>query len=151
MKKTILKITVLSMFAAAMVAAPATVLAQDAMSTNAPAAPEHKPEAPAKHKKHDHSVFNGKLSAIDANAMTFTVGKQTFDVTSETKITKDGQPATLADGAVGEMAGGAYKKGADGKLSATSIHFGSKSGGEKKHKKKAGPDSTGGGTNSVPN
>jgi hypothetical protein len=146
MKKTILKITVLNIFAAAIIALPVSAQDQvtDTITTNAPA-------APAKHKKHDHSVFNGKLSAIDANAMTFTVGKQTFDVTSETKITKDGKPATLADGAVGEMAGGAYKKGADGKLSATSVHFGSKSEGEKKHNKKAGPDSTGTSTNSVPN
>jgi len=149
MKSTILKTTTLSLFAAALVAAPAAVLAQDAASTNAPAAPEQKTEAPpVKHKKHDHSVFNGKLSTIDAAAMTFTVGKQTFEVTSETKITKDGKPATLADVTAGEMAGGSYKKGADGKLTATTVHFSSKSEGEKKHKKK---DSSGGLTNSVPN
>jgi hypothetical protein len=150
MKKMIFKITTLGLFALAIIAMPATGRAQDAMSTNAPAAPEQKAEVPpVTHKKHDHSVFNGKLSAIDTNAMTLTVGERTFEITSETKITKDGEPAILSDGVVGEMARGAYKKGADGKLSATSVHFGAKSDGEKR--KQANPDSTGGGTNSVPN
>lgn len=140
MKKTILTITTLSLFAAAMIALPAPAQAQDTTSTNAPA-------APVKHKKHDHSVFNGKLSAVDTNAMTLTVGERTFEITSETKITKDGKPATLADGVVGETVGGAYKKDAEGKLTATSIHFGAN---EKKHKKKSESD-TGSSTNSVPN
>ncbi len=149
MKRTILKITALNLLAAAIVAMPAWSRAQDAMSTNTPAAPEQTTNAPVKHRKHDHSVFNGKLSAIDTNAMTFTVGTKTFEVTSETKITKDGQPATLSDGVVGEMAGGAYKKGADGKLSATSVHFGAKSDAEKKKKRKSNPDSTDTSTNSA--
>jgi hypothetical protein len=144
MKRTILKITALSLFAAAIAAAPAVTRAQDA--TNAPAASDQ--PAPVKHKKHDLVPFHGKLSAIDTNAMTLTVGERTFEVTSDTKITKDGQPAVLADGVVGEMAGGAYKKGADGKLSATSVHFGAKSAGEKK---KANPDGTGSSTNSMTN
>jgi len=131
-----------------MVAAPAVTRAQDA--TNAPAA-----EAPVKHKKSEHATvpFNGKLSAIDTNAMTLTVGARTFEITSETKITKAGQPATLSDGVVGEPVGGAYKKNADGKLSATSVHFGAKSDGTstegKKKKKKAAAESTGTSTNSV--
>jgi hypothetical protein len=146
MKRTILKITALSLFAAAMVAAPMVTRAQDA--TNTPAMSGQ--ETPVKHKKHDTVSFHGKLSAIDTNAMTLTVGERTFEITSETKITKDGQPATLADGVVGEMAGGAYKKGADGKLSATSVHFGSKSAGQKK-KTTANPDSAGSSTNGAAN
>jgi hypothetical protein len=146
MKRTILKITALSLFAAAIVAAPAVARAQDA--TNAPAMSGQ--ETPVKHKKHDVMPFRGKLSAIDTNAMTLTVGERTFEITSETKITKDGQPATLADGVVGEMAGGAYKKGADGELSATSVHFGLKSAGKTK-KTTANPDNTGSSTNSATN
>ena len=149
MTKTILKITVLNLFAAAMVAMSA--YAQDAAPTNAPAAPEQKADAPVKHKKSDHLVFKGKLSAVDTNSMTLTVGKRTFEITSETRITKDGQPATLSDGVLGEKASGAYKKDADGKLTATSIRFGAKSPVEMKKKKQANPDSTGGTTNSVPN
>jgi hypothetical protein len=146
MKRTILKITALSLFAAAIVAMPAVACAQDATATNAPVASDQ--PAPVKHKKHDAIPFHGKLSAIDTNAMTLTVGTHTLEITSETKITKDGQPAVLSDGVVGEMAGGAYKKGADGKLSATSVHFGAKSAGEKK---KANPDSTGTSTNGATN
>jgi hypothetical protein len=148
MKKAILKISLLNFIAAAIIALPAAGRAQEAATPNAPAAPEQKSEAPTKHKKHDHSVFNGKLSAFDAKAMTLTVGERTFEITSETKITKNDKPATLADGVVGEMVGGAYKKDAAGKLIATSIHFGGKSEGEKKHKKKSEPE-TAGGTNSA--
>ena len=151
MKRTILKITALSLFAAAMVAAPTVTRAQDA--TNAPAMSGQ--ENPVKHKKHDTMPFHGKVSAIDANAMTFTVGTQTFEVTSETMITKGGKPATLTDAVVGETAGGAYKKGADGKLSTTTVTFGAKatggSGEKKKKKKSANPDSTGSTTNSMAN
>jgi hypothetical protein len=138
MKKTVLKITALSLFAAALVVAPAVTRAQDA--TNAPTATS---EAPVKHKRSEHAAvpFNGKLTAIDTNAMTLTIGERTFEITSETKITKDGFPATLADGVAGEMTGGAYKKTADGKLSATIIHFGTKSEGTAKKKKKPAADS----------
>jgi hypothetical protein len=143
MKIHILTITALSIFAAAIVVTPVSAQAQDTASTNAPA-------APVKHKKHDHSVFNGKLSAIDSKAMKLTVGERTFEITSDTKITKDGKPATLADGVVGEPVGGAYKKDPEGKLIATSIHFGGKADSEKKHKKKS-DENAGSSTNSVPN
>ncbi|HEY1718979.1 MAG TPA: hypothetical protein VGH42_11900 [Verrucomicrobiae bacterium] len=120
--KNILKI---SLFAAAIIAAPALSRGQDT-STNAPAvAPGQTTPAPAKPKKQG-LVFRGTVSTIDTNAMTLTVETRTFDITSDTKITKDGQPATLGDGAVGEPVSGAYKKGDDGKLNATSIRFGAK-------------------------
>jgi hypothetical protein len=163
MKKIILKTTVLSLFAAAIVAAPASVRAQ-ANATNAPAvvsepptasapATASEPPAPPVHKakKHDHAEFNGTLAAVDTNAMTLTVGKHTFEINSETMITKAGKPATLADGVAGETVGGTYKKGADGKLTATSIHFGAKADGEKKKKKHTNPASSESATNTVPN
>jgi hypothetical protein len=145
MKKTILNISLLGILAAAIVAAPWTVSAQDS-GAKAPTSPDQ--SAPAKHnKKHEHLVFNGKVTAVDHDAMTVTVGKRTFEITSETKITKDDKPATLSDVVVGEKIGGAYKKSDGGKLTATTIHIGAKSGGassegEKKHKKKNGSDST---------
>ena len=104
---------------AALLTTPAVVRAQDAASTNAPAA-----TAPA--KKHGMQ-FKGKIVAIDATAMTLTVGTKTFNITSTTKITKDGKPATLADFAVGDPVSGNYKKNGD-KLDATALHD---------HKKKA--------------
>ena len=145
MKKNILKITTLSLLAAAIIAAPVIARAQDA--TNTPATSGQ--ETPVKHKKHSILPFHGTLTAIDTNAMTLTIGTRTFEITSDTKITKDGQPATLSDGVVGEMAGGAYKKGADGKLNATTISFGAKATGEKHKKKSTNPDSTGSSTNTA--
>ncbi len=161
MKKIILKITAVCVFAAALTALPTNVHAQDAMSTNAPAVVDQTPtqtsiqttNAPVKkhNKKHDRSVFNGKLTAVDTNAMTLTVGERTFEITSETIITKAGEPATLSEGVTGETASVAFKKDADGKLTATSIHFGAKAESEKKKKKKTNPDSTDSSTNNVPN
>jgi hypothetical protein len=51
----------------------------------------------------------------------------------------------------GETASVAFKKGVDGKLTATSIHFGAKAESEKKKKKKANPGDADSSTNSVPN
>lgn len=122
MKTNILKITAVSFFAALTFALPVLSHAQD--STNAPAA------APVKSKR--GLVFRGTVSAIDTNAMTLTVETRTFNITSETKIKKDGEPATLDEGVVGEPVSGAYKTGDDGKLNATTVHFGGKAGGKKK-------------------
>lgn len=120
MTKNISKITLLGLLAATLIALPALSYAE---GTNAPAAPGQ--TTPAKPNKNG-IPFHGKLAAVDTKAMTLTVGKLTIQVTSETKITKAGQPATLADGVVGEHVGGAYKKADDGKLNATVIHFGPK-------------------------
>ena len=91
-------------------------------STNAPAAEK---KAPAAKKPGNNGIpFHGNIKAIDNNAKTLSVGKETFQITSETKITKQSKPATLADGAVGDMTGGQYHKDADGKLIANSIRFG---------------------------
>ena len=122
MEKNIYKIAVLSLLAAALVAMPALSRAEDA-STNAPASSD---QTPAKPKKHGNLPFHGNLSAVDTKAMTLTVGTLTLQVMSDTLITKDGKSATLADGVVGELVSGAYKKTDDGKLNATSVHFGAK-------------------------
>ena len=144
MKKAILKIAALGLFAAAIVAAPMASHAQDA--TNTPAA-----SAPAKKgKKTGALTYTGKVSAVDTNAMTLTVGKRTLVITSETKITKDTQPATLADAVVGQTAAGSYTKGADGKLTATTVELSTKAAGTKK-KKKAAAGNTGGTANSAAN
>jgi len=67
--------------------------------------------------------FRGKLKAIDKTANTFTIGTETIQVTAETKIIKLGKPATLADGAEGDAAVGAYRKDAGGKLNAITLRF----------------------------
>lgn len=119
MTKTLVKMTLMGMCAAAILAAPALSRAQDT-GTNAPAASPTMP-----HKKHG-VPFHGYLVAVDTNAMTITVGNTTMQVTSKTKITKDGQPAVLADGVVGQPVSGYYKK-TDDATNATTIHFGAKS------------------------
>ena len=127
MTKKIAKIATLSLFAAALVAMPVLSRAQD---SNAPASTNQ--TAPAKLKRHSNPPFHGKLSAVDTNAMTLTVGALTLQVTSDTKITKGGQPATLSDGVVGEPVSGTYKKTDDGKSNAVTVHFGVRSGGKQK-------------------
>jgi hypothetical protein len=136
MKNTILKITALGLFAAAIIATPIASHAQDATT---PAAATTAKKA----KKTAAVAYTGKVSAVDTNAMTLTVGKHTLDINSETKITKNGQPATLADATVGETATGSYKKGTDGKLTATTVDYSTKVA----KKKKAAASTTS--TNSV--
>jgi len=116
MKNNLVKIALLGLVTAAFVATPAISRAQN--STNAPEA------ATAAPKKNGGLPFHGKLAAVDATAMTLTVGSLTINVTSTTKITKDGKKATLADLAVGDTVGGSYKKDEAGKLNAVTIHDG---------------------------
>jgi len=111
------KTTCLAMLAVALIATPAITRAQDA--TNTPAA-----QTPAP-KKHG-SLLHGKVAAVDATAMTFTVGNSTAVVSSATKITKNGQPAVFADITVGETVVCTYKKDDAGKLNAATVRIGGK-------------------------
>ena len=131
------QIALFAIVAAALVAAPVVVRAADKPAKDAAST-----EAGAKSKKHG-LPFHGKVTAVDTAAMTVTVGTMTINVTSETKITKEGKPATLSDITVGENIGGAYMKDDAGKMNATTIHLNMKGGkkaanGETKKKKKDG-------------
>ena len=121
MTKNISQIAMLGLLTAALIATPALSRAADT-GANAPGASDQTAGNPKKHGV----PFKGKLAAKDAEAMTITVGTMIIHVTAETKITKDGQPATLADDVVGEPVGGAYQKADDGQLNATVVHFGAK-------------------------
>ena len=67
--------------------------------------------------------FHGTLTAkTDAS---ISIKERVFEVTSETKITKDGKPATLAEGEIGKPVSGQYRK-LEGKLVAKLIHLGGK-------------------------
>jgi hypothetical protein len=128
MKKAILKITALGLFAAAIIATP---IASHAQAATTPAAATTTKKA----KKITGMTFsNTKVNAVDTNAMTLTVGKHTFNVTSETKLTKDGQPATLADVTAGGKVTAFCKTGTDGKLNATTVSYTTKPVGTKKKK-----------------
>jgi hypothetical protein len=116
MNKFILKLSLLGLLALAVAGAP---VAGRAQTTSTNAVPKKKPA--------NRSLpFHGKLKAIDSTAKTITVGTETIQITSETKIAKAGKPATLADGAVGDEVAGAYHKDAEGKLNAISLRFGPK-------------------------
>src|SRR5512140_3640398 len=77
-------------------------------------------------KKPVAGPFRGKLAAVDKVAKTITVGKRTFCLTPETKLRKNGQPAALEDGVIGELCSGYQKPADDGKLMATTVNFGTK-------------------------
>jgi hypothetical protein len=119
-----------------------------ASDTNSPAA------AP---KKNGTIPFHGAVTAVDKNAETFTIGKQTsqtYYITSSTKITNatNNAPATVSDITVGEMVGGVYTKDASGKMNARTLHIGTKAGkATKPAKKKKATTTDGTSTNSVPN
>jgi hypothetical protein len=72
-------------------------------------------------------AYRGKVSAADAASLTLTVTGRQGDfkvkVTSKTKITKDGQPATFTDAAQGLIASGQGKKDADGNWEATTLRL----------------------------
>jgi hypothetical protein len=72
-------------------------------------------------------AYRGKISAADAASLTLTVtgmrGEFKVKVTSKTKITKDGQPATFTDAVAGLNAGGQGKKDADGNWEATTLRL----------------------------
>ncbi len=120
MNKNTSQTIVLCILTAALAALP---MLSQAEGTNQP--PAAGQTAPPKPKKHN-PPFNGKVGAVDTAAETLTVGKLTLHVTPETKITKDGKPATLADGVAGEHVSGIYQKAEGDKLNAVVIHFGAK-------------------------
>lgn len=126
MKNSLLKLGLLGLLAVA-IAAPVSLRAQTI----------NKPPATAKKASKRTSLpFHGKLKAVDNTEKTISVGNETFQVTSQTTITKDGKPGTLEDGVVDQNTSGSYKKDADGKLDAVTIHFGTKAAARSSSKKK---------------
>jgi len=135
----------------------ATALLASTLLISAPfqaSAQEGAPKAETKEKakgegkekpKSDRYPFSGKVKAADKTAMTVTLEGKTKErvvaVTSETKISKDGKPATFGDIAVGETIRGTVKKDAEGKEHAATVLIGAppaKKEGEKKAEKKEG-------------
>jgi hypothetical protein len=125
MKASIIRFSLFAFIAAAVATAPNHLMGQTTNKNAAETKTNATNTATAKAAK--GGPFHGKLAAVDKVAKTIVVGKRTFQVTSETKIKKEGKPATLEDGEVGETVSGYVKPGADGKLTATTINFGPKS------------------------
>jgi len=123
MKLTLSRFTSVGLITAALLCVPGSLLAQ---STNKPPTQKAAPAKPADADKPAKSgPFHGKLAALDKVAKTITVGKRSFQITSETKLKKAGKPATLDDAVLGETVSG-YVKALDGKLVASSVNFGPK-------------------------
>jgi len=130
--KSLIKLSLLTLLATAIAAVPVQSHAQ---STNKP--PAKKAATDTKETKKAAHPFRGKLAEVDKMAKTITVGKSVYLITSETKIAKNGKPATLADGVVGEQVTGYAKPSDDGKMIATRVTFGAKP--EEKGEKKSAP------------
>ena len=139
MKKYTAKIALIGLIAAG-IAVPVLLSAQDAGTNTTDTAAA--PATPHKHK-HGGTPFRGSVESLDTNAMTLTVGSHTFDITPKTKITSNGDPATLADGVIGEKVSGSYRTNKDGDLDAVTVRFGA-------HKKKADSDDSTTSTNTPP-
>jgi uncharacterized membrane protein len=147
MIKQMIRFSALSLLAAALATLPAQAQTQSTTSTNKPATDttatskkkakkettESKDTAAKKKSAHP---FKGKLASMDKAAKTITIGKSTYQMTSDTIITKAGKPATLEDGVIGEEASGYAKPGEDGKMIMTKLRFGPKSDEKPAEKKK---------------
>jgi hypothetical protein len=77
------------------------------------------------------SKFYGTISAVDAQAKTFTIDGQTYAIVTASEMTKaaDGAAATMSDVTVGETARGTYTTSSDGTMKVTKVRFGKKTGG----------------------
>jgi hypothetical protein len=141
MIKSKLKTVVPGLLILGMMVLPSQLFAQITNKTAAEKRPTTETKEPSKtEKKSSAGPFHGKLAAMDKIAKTITVGKRTFQITSETKIKKAGKFATLEDGVVGEDVSGYVKpSAADGKLVATTVNFGPKTD-TKAADKKASPE-----------
>lgn len=84
--------------------------------SEAPSATEAKP-------KRDTAPFRGRVVEVNKTDMTIKVGQRTFQMTSSTRITKAGKPATFDEIAVGDMVTGQFRKTEEGKLELISLRI----------------------------
>jgi hypothetical protein len=103
-----------------LVAASVIIAAQPLISADKPA---EKKEVAASRA----IPFRGKIASVDKQANTVKVGERTFQINSDTKITKAGKAATLDAASIGEDVGGSYREGTDKRLNVVSLRIGAKS------------------------
>ena len=127
MRKNMHVVSLFTLLTAGMMLIPAHSHAQEKKEAK-PA--DKKVEAAGDANKADNAnralPFRGKVDAVDKDAKTVKVGERVFQVSTQTKIEKDGKSATLADAVVGEPVRGSARKGDDGKLTLVSVSFGAK-------------------------
>ena len=118
--KTTLVLLACAIFGAAVIAAPATSPAKE--GKRAATQPTTAPSA---------NKFYGTISAVNAEAKTFTIDEKVYAIVSESEMTKaaDGSAATVESAKVGETARGTYTTSSDGTMKVTKVRFGKKAGG----------------------
>ena len=124
MKSQLLKLSLTILVTAALSLVPARTHAQNSTNKTASSkkATTEKTDSTAK-KGHP---FHGKLLSVDKGGKSITIGKSTYQITSDTKIKKADKPATLEDATVGEEVTGFAKPGDGGKFFASSLNIGPK-------------------------
>jgi hypothetical protein len=130
MKNQFSRFTLAAFVAITLAAVPAACLAEDKPAANT----NSEMQVIAR-----RTPFHGQVSGVDTAAMTLSVGTLLLHVTSETQITRDGKPATLASINVGEAVRGSYKKDEAGKLSAANIRVAEKAPDMERKKKADAP------------
>ncbi len=127
----------------ALVLLTATILCIGAVGKAAESAQDKSTHASKSESKHKQMPFRGKVTGVDKTLKTITLeGKEksrTFQITSATKITKDGKPAVMDDVVVGRSVVGMAKETAEGKWEVVTLNVGAppgKSKGEKSVEKK---------------
>jgi hypothetical protein len=134
--KAILRFSLLALLGAALVL-PASARAQTTPATNKPAPPKKTAPAASDTAKSDTKSetkpkekalpYHGALTALDKTAGTLTVGKRTFQISSQTKFFKgEKTPATTSEGIIGDETRLSYMKSDDGKYIAHNVYFGAK-------------------------
>jgi hypothetical protein len=108
---------------------PLTASARGKKKSASPSPAESESPAAAATAKPQRAIpFHGMISAVDANAKTFTIAGKTksrvFTITDKTVLTKAGNPATMSDVVANEEARGSFWKHADGTLEAKSVKLG---------------------------
>ena len=135
MKKLIRFATVFAV-AAAMLGAASNLSAQDKAKEKAKDKAAEKGKGDE--KKAGGGGFTGKAVSVDKAAKTVKLSGEkgrTLQITTATKITKDGKPATLDDLKDGDDVYGGYKTAAEGKFEATTLTIGKPAPKKKEEKK----------------
>ena len=110
--KQLLLVTIVAAFAAV-----------GTLPTAAADAPAEKKEAAPR-----STPLRGKIDSIDKQAKTFKINERIFQITSETKIEKEGKPATFEDATVGQNVTGSYRESTDKKLNVVLLRIGGRPG-----------------------
>lgn len=98
-----MKLLLAAILAAYVGVCPQVTFAGPASTTPGTTAPAAKKPRPV--------PFYGNIGTVDRQANTIKVGKRVFQVTSDTRVTKNGREATLKDAAPGDEVAGSYRKG----------------------------------------